>query len=370
MKPKIARVFLDKDLSGRRGAREVLARLRAKTPSLEVHLSAGSEHFQGGLPGFLQKDTLYLLEHKGRFLKPCPGTPGTEYICCGYQILHVGTNCPLDCSYCILQGYFNQPGLRAFLNIEEGLDQVLEEISSRGSEILRLGTGEFTDSLALDHVLDWSGKILQRLSGIRNVSLELKTKTVEIRKVLKSGAREGIILSWSLNSPFICGNEEKYAAPLKSRILAAKKCQEEGFVVGFHFDPMVYHEGWKEGYSRTIELLSKHIDPKRVVWISLGSFRYPPSLKSIILSRHPGTMIFQGEFVRAPDGKMRYFKPIRAELYRFMREKLEAWSPDLGLYLCMESRDVWEKAIGWSPESTEVLSRYLDNRVKAIFEWN
>ncbi len=318
----------------------------------------------------LQKDLLYLVEHKGRFVKPCPGTPGEQYLCCGYQILHVGTNCPLDCSYCILQGYFNEPGLRAFCNIEQGLDQVLERVSKNPEKVLRIGTGEFTDSLALDHVLHWTEKIVPRLSGVRNLALELKTKSIEIRGLLRQKQREGIIVSWSLNSPYISGKEEKGAAPLKKRILAARTCQEEGFAVGFHFDPMVWYPGWEDGYERTVEVLAQHIDPAQVVWISVGSFRYPPSLKPIIRARHPQTRIFEGEFIRAPDGKMRYFKPVRVELYQFIKEKLDAWSKRLGLYLCMESSDVWEKALGWSPGSSDGLSQYLDDRVRIIFGWH
>ena len=71
-----------------------------------------------------KKDVLHLLIYKGDFLKPCPGTK--EYICCKYQILNIATNCPLDCSYCILQAYFNHPYLRVFVNIEEGLKEVLK----------------------------------------------------------------------------------------------------------------------------------------------------------------------------------------------------------------------------------------------------
>ncbi|MBN1626024.1 MAG: hypothetical protein JW944_05820, partial [Deltaproteobacteria bacterium] len=64
------------------------------------------------VPGDMDKETIRLIDFKGEFLKPCPGT--REYICCGYQILNVGTNCPMDCSYCILQSYFNKPSLRVF----------------------------------------------------------------------------------------------------------------------------------------------------------------------------------------------------------------------------------------------------------------
>jgi spore photoproduct lyase len=64
---------------------------------------------------------------------------------------------------------------------------------------------------------------------------------------------------------------------------------------------------------------------------------------------------------------MRYFKPIRLDLYAFMKENLEKWYPDLCLYFCMESDDVWNKTLGWSPENSEGLCDYLDRRVVEIF---
>jgi hypothetical protein len=41
----------------------------------------------------MDKNSLRLIHYKGEFLKPCPGT--RRYICCGYQILNVGINCPM-----------------------------------------------------------------------------------------------------------------------------------------------------------------------------------------------------------------------------------------------------------------------------------
>ena len=124
---------------------------------------------------------------------------------------------------------------------------------------------------------------------------------------------------------------------------------------------------FKEGYLKTIEMLAKHINPKGVIWISMGCLRYIPSLKNIIRKRHPGTHILDGEFISGLDGKMRYFKPIRVDMYGFMAEKLSKWHQDLGLYLCMESHEVWRKSLGWSPENTPGLSDYLDKRVRGLF---
>lgn len=318
------------------------------------------------ITGNMGKDTLHLLSYKGDFLKPCPGTK--EYICCGYQILNVATNCPLDCSYCILQSYFlNQPHLRIHVNLEENLSRILEIIDRNPEQIVRVGTGEFADSLALDPVTRWTGILMQPFSIRKNTVLEFKTKTIQIEGLLSSPYRDRIIVSWSLNSPLISATEEKGAASLKQRLKAARRCQEEGFVVSFHFDPLIPHHGWRDGYSKTIDLMDRYLKPEGIIWISMGSLRFMPDLKPIIRKRHPGTSILDGEFITGLDGKIRYFKPIRIELYDFMRQQLEKWHEDLGLYLCMESDEVWEKSMGWSPLDSKGLKGFLDDRVLKIF---
>lgn len=311
------------------------------------------------------KKKLHLLEYSGDLLKPCPGT--TNHICCGYQILNVATNCPLDCSYCILQSYFNEPNLRVFANVEERLEEVLHVIDNNPDRIYRIGTGEFTDSLALDPLVGWTDMLVPLFSKRKNVVLELKTKTTHIDNLLALRERDHIIVSWSLNSPTIAATEEHRAAGIRKRLEAARRCQSAGFIVGFHFDPLIPHPNWQDDYLKTLDLMARFIDPARIIWISMGSFRFMPPLKAIIRERHPQSSVLDGEFVRGLDGKMRYFRPIRMELYQFMRQRLEAWHNDLGLYLCMESEGIWRKTMGWTPGNTEGLSRYLDGRVKKFF---
>ena len=312
------------------------------------------------------KDALYLLSYKGEFLKPCPGTK--EYICCGYQILNVATNCPLDCSYCILQSYFlNQPYLRIHVNLKENLSKVLAYIDRDPERIVRVGTGEFADSLALDPLTRWTDTLMGPFSQRKNAVLEFKTKTDRIEGLLASPYRDRIIVSWSLNSPLISATEEKGAATLKQRLEAARRCQSEGFVVSFHFDPLIPHRGWRKGYLKTIELMDRYLKPEGIIWISMGSLRFMPDLKPIIRKRHPKTAILDGEFITGLDGKARYFKPIRIELYQFMRENLEKWHSHAGLYLCMESDEIWLKSMGWSPVDSNGLKAFLDDRVVRIF---
>src|SRR4030065_503392 len=206
------------------------------------------------------------------------------------------------------------------------------------------------------------------IRGRKNAVLEFKTKTDQVRGLLSSPYRERIIVSWSLNSTYIASREEHGAPTIEKRLQAAKECQKEGIVIGFHFDPLIRHTNWREGYLRTIEMLDRYIDPNRTIWISLGCLRYPPALKLIIRRRKPRTDILDGELIHGLDGKMRYFKPLRIEIYSFLREQICKWAGDYScLYLCMESNDVWREGLGWSPQNTEGLSSFLDNRVRKLF---
>jgi spore photoproduct lyase len=258
--------------------------------------------------------------------------------------------------------------LKVFVNLREELKEVLKVIDGNPDRIFRVGTGEFTDSLAIDPITHWSDLLFPVFSKRKNVVLELKTKTTRIERLFyTSKYRKRIIVSWSLNSPYITAREEHKAAGIKKRLEAARQCQSEGFVLGFHFDPLIPHPQWKEEYLRTLDLMDKYVDPKGIIWISLGSLRFMPALKPIIRRRHSGTCVLDGEFIMGLDGKLRYFKPIRMELYAFMQENLETWHPDLGIYLCMESDDVWQKSLGWSPKDSVGLSHYLDRRVVERF---
>lgn len=311
------------------------------------------------------KETLRLVSFPGEFFKPCPGTKG--YLCCGYHILHGGTNCPLDCSYCILQAYLNQPSLRVFVNLEQELPKLASVLDAEPDRVFRVGTGEFMDSLALDPWVRWTDLLLPFFSSRGNAVLELKTKTDCVEGVLASRERRGVVVSWSLNSPSITAGEERGAPSIRKRLQAARRCQEEGLVVGFHFDPLIYYAGWKEGYLRTLDMLDQYVEPGLIIWISLGCMRYLPALKPIIRRRHPRSVVLDGEFIPGLDGKMRYFKPIRTEMYGFMAEHLGKWCSSLGLYLCMESGDVWQDALGWMPEDSAALAEFLDGRALSFF---
>ncbi len=309
------------------------------------------------------KQNLFLSANRGSFFKPCPGT--REYCCCDYQVLNIGMNCPMDCVYCILQAYLNNPWLSFFVNIDDLLAELDLAFQSR-NQFWRIGTGEFTDSLALDSITCLSKILVEYMADKKTGVLELKTKSVSIDhlKNIDHGGRT--IVAWSLNSPLIMAKEEFRVASLDERLQAAVQCAEWGYKLAFHFDPIIYHQGWQEGYEQTIGKLFDTVPADKIAWISLGALRFLPSLRPIALTRFPQSKFFHEEFVMGLDGKFRYFRSLRVEMYNHLLKHLRSRAhPATCLYFCMESDEIWQEC-GFNPGDATNLPQALDEAVASL----
>jgi spore photoproduct lyase len=193
------------------------------------------------------KKTLLLCKNKGYFLEPCPGTK--NYLCCLYKILNFATNCHLNCSYCILQAYLNNPFMVLYTNTNEMFKELDEFLNQHPKTLHRIGTGEYTDSLILDHLTSFTQIIIPYFASQDNAFLELKTKTDIIENLEGLEHGEKTIVSWSLNAEPIIKSEEKDTCSLDDRIKAAYQCQNWGYKLGFHFDPLIYYPGWEDKLS-------------------------------------------------------------------------------------------------------------------------
>src|SRR5574340_225566 len=148
---RIRRIFLEAGAEDYELTRRVLARLPGVPVEVIPHREALKPQGETRAAWIAAaKSTLFLAVQKGPFWRSCPGT--RDYICCGYQVLQVGLNCPMDCTYCVLQGYVNVPAITVFVNAEDLLAELESRWAENPDQVWRLGTGEFGDSLALDEI--------------------------------------------------------------------------------------------------------------------------------------------------------------------------------------------------------------------------
>jgi len=306
------------------------------------------------------KKRLALSRFKGSFLKKCPGiSPGM--VCCNYYVVNLAKNCIYDCSYCFLQDFLgNNPMQVAYVNVEDLLVELEEVFTQYPDRNFRVGTGELTDSLALDAIVPYTAYLLPFFNQQSNAVLELKTKSDQIANLLDHSDPTNIIVSWSLNPQTVIDQEEKGTPSLAQRLESAKACLDKGYRIGFHFDPIILIPGWEDAYQQLVNILCDSLPIAKVEWVSLGSFRYRPSLKSIIKNRHPQTHLFTSEHLPSKDGKFRYLRPLRNHAYKTIRGYLKSRLEELNIYICMETQEIWEGVTGKTPRSDEKLDQFFD----------
>ena len=127
------------------------------------------------------KQHLFLTRNRGQFFKQCPAT--REYRCCDYHVLNTGMNCPIDCVYCILQAYLNNPWLSFYVNTDDLLEEMDSVLNANPQKVYRIGTGEFTDSLAIDRLTNLSSILVSYMATRNNAMLELKTKSAVVENL-------------------------------------------------------------------------------------------------------------------------------------------------------------------------------------------
>ena len=333
------------------------------------------------------KQHLAVVEKKGEVMDTC-ATIHDDYVCCNVKVLKSVSNCPFDCSYCFLQNYLNDGTTKVVGDIQSMMAEVHSKISAEPWRLFRIGTWELGDSLALEDITKQGAQLICEFAKLPNALLELKTKSDCVDPILHCDHQQKTVVSWSMNSSHIIDTEEHKTASLDQRLAAMKKVGNAGYLIGIHLDPMIYYESWKEDYTHLIESIFSVVVPEQIAWISLGSLRFNPEMASKMMANFPASSLPYEAMKTGPDGKMRYVKPLRLEMYRHVISELcrvmnipsiESLSPLATpsiqtplFYFCMERWDIWDKVLGSHPSSIQHLdylfARSLHGRYPDIIQ--
>lgn len=195
--------------------------------------------------------------------------------------------------------------------------------------------------------------------------MELKSKDdyVENLLSLRDEHKGRTVISWSVNARSVSEKDELNTAKVDERLQAAQKVVEAGYRVGFHFDPLVYFEGWEDEYADLVRRIFSVISPKDVAWVSVSTLRYQNTLQEMMLKRFPDSSLPFGEQFLAKDSKLRYIQPIRFKLTRHVWNLLKDVSDKMPVYMCMESAAAWREIAGGPPVAGEEIREVFIKRV-------
>jgi len=293
-----------------------------------------------GSPNFSRRtDTLLIHKEQYDFVKPCPCSQGNAG--CGYNLINLGFGCRFECEYCFLQQYQNLHAILLPANVQDFLAKIDQTNWRKGLfDRPRIGSGEFTDSLVFDELTQYTHEIVPFFRARPHLQFEFKTKSVCIDGLLREGGAENVVVGWSVNAPGFIEHTEHFTLGLSARLQAAAEVARAGYRLGFHFDPVVPFAGWQAAYKETAEQIAQSVPLEKVAWISVGLLRFSRELKKAVENRFPENTILDGEFLLEFDGKMRYPKALREEVYSYFVPLLRKMFPHTQVYICMEDPEV------------------------------
>jgi spore photoproduct lyase len=222
------------------------------------------------------KRRMIVARRKTPFLMACPAG-SSRFACCGYLVLTLASNCPMDCSYCFLQEYLaDNPAFQVYANFTDSFDELDRLIRSAPEKQFRVGTGELADSLAFDSITGMSRDLIEFFAARETLTLEFKTKTDEIENLLDADPRGRVLVSWTLSTDAVFRSSEHRTASPSARIAAARAVLDAGYRVAFHFDPLIAYNNAERDYTQLIDELLDTVHPKNISFISIGGLRMTP----------------------------------------------------------------------------------------------
>ncbi|MBL1261038.1 MAG: hypothetical protein COB33_010960 [Thiotrichaceae bacterium] len=249
-----------------------------------------------------------------------------------YYFSHM-LNCVYDCRYCFLQGMYRSANYVIFVNYEDFQQAIIETAAQHPNEETWFFSGYDCDSLAYEPVTDFTQEFLPTFAQLPNAYLELRTKSLQIRTLLKSEPIKNCVVAYSFTPDEISKALEHGVPSVEKRIEAMIKLQQHGWRLGLRFDPMIYQDGFEENYKNLFEQIFSRLPAECIHSVSLGTFRTPKAFHQNMVNLYPKEKLFAGRFDENR-GMITYQKELEVKMTNFCYKQLMQYIPQSLFFAC------------------------------------
>ena len=251
--------------------------------------------------------------------------------------------CPFGCKYCYLAGTPGvkfSPSVKIYVNLPEMLLEI-DRVACRQQQPTAFYLGKLQDSLALDPLTAYSTVLVPFFAQHPFARLTLLTKSANVDRLLDLQHCGHSILSWSVNPPEISAAFEENVPGMDERLDAMRRAVESRYPVRAIMMPIVPVEGWGDLYTNfTRQLLEIPIQR-----LTLGGICIYRGARDL-MERKMGRINLISEQLDstsiAGDGRVRFPRKLRREVYSTIIDAARRIRPDLEIALCLEEETLWE----------------------------
>ena len=288
-------VYIETGVCHHQRTRDISKRMK-NTPVVEI--GHYGEVFNPRAQNFrLQKlnSALIIAGKQNRRVLPVPvgyGLGGRH----NYYFSHM-LNCMYDCRYCFLQGMYSSAHQVIFVNYEDFAADISNIAAQHGTDPVWFFSGYDCDSLAYEPVTHFAQFFVPIFAQIDNAWLELRTKSTQVRQLLRLEPCERVVTAFSFTDQHSHKKLEKGVPSIGKRITAMRSLIDSGWPVGLRFDPIIYHDNYRQEFAHLLETIFATIDAEKLHSVSLGAFRLPKSHFKQISKLYPDEPLFSQNLV-------------------------------------------------------------------------
>ena len=253
--------------------------------------------------------------------------------------------CPYGCKYCYLAGTPGvkfSPSVKIYVNLPEMLIEI-DRIARRQLRSTAFYLGKLQDSLALDPLTAYSTVLVPFFAEHPWARLTLLTKSAYVDHLLDLKHRGHSILSWSVNPPEVSTMFEENVPSIDERLEAMRRVAERGYPVRAIMMPIIPVDGWQDVYTRFTGRLLRTVAIQRLTLGGICIYRSARDLMERKMGmRNVVSQHIDRAFPIAGDGRARYSRSLRHDVYSLIIESARRLRPDLEIALCLEEQALWE----------------------------
>ena len=251
-----------------------------------------------------------------------------------YQLPLV-SGCMGQCEYCYLNTQLgDRPYVRAYINVEEILEQASKYIKER-EDITVFEGAATSDPLPVEFYTKGLTQTIDFFAKQPKGRFRFVTKYTDVEDLLHVDHKRHTTVRFSLNTQNVISRFEHHTPSAIKRIEAAKKIIKSGYPTGFIIAPVFLEGNWKKEYEDLLIMLKENIhDVTSSISFEIISHRFTLKAKKKILDVFPDTALPMNQEERSFKygqfgyGKYLYEKQQLADMKEFFQNSIEKHFPN------------------------------------------
>ncbi len=194
------------------------------------------------------------------------------------------------CHYCYLQTTLgDKPYIRTYVNLDDIYESAETYMKERAPELTRFEAACTSDIVGIDHLTHSLKETIEFIGQKDYGRLRFVTKYHHVDHLLDAKHNGNTRFRFSVNAAHVIKYFEPGTSSFLERIEAAGKVAKADYPLGFIVAPIIWHEGWEEGYLELFERLEAILPPyaKKDLTFEMIQHRFTKTAKRIIEKRYP-----------------------------------------------------------------------------------